>query len=154
MNEVPSSAIIMTIMTIASAILMAILIQAWHGTSALGVRADQTERAMQTQQLTDDYDQYNGSTFSGSEVRNFLSIHRNAEETIVVLSDDGTEIYNSSASDFSKDYSATGHYEITNPDTGASSKNSAYIDPTTSYVCSFEMNANGSIDRIVFSPEG
>lgn len=156
MNEVPSSAIIMTLMTIASAILMVVLIQAWQGTAALGVQADQTAQSMQTQQLADDYDQYNGSTFTGSEVRNFLSIHRNAEETMIVYAADGSELYNSDTEhfDFSTDYSATGHYVITDPGTGETTRNNKYIDPTKSYVCSFEMNANGSIDRIVFSQEG
>ena len=154
MNEVPSSAIIMTLMTIASAILMVVLIQAWQGTAALGVQADQTAQSMQTQQLADDYDQYNGSTFTGSEVRNFLSIHRNAEETIVVFAADGSELYNSDTADFSTDYSATGHSVITDPGNGETTRNNKYIDPTKSYVCSFEMNANGSIDRIVFSQEG
>lgn len=154
MNEVPSSAIIMTLMTIASAILMVVLIQAWQGTAALGVQADQTAQSMQTQQLADDYDQYNGSTFTGSEVRNFLSIHRNAEETMIVYAADGSELYSSDTADFSTDYSATGHYVITDPGTGETTRNHKYIDPTKSYICSFEMNANGSIDRIVFSQEG
>ena len=154
MNEVPSSAIIMTLMTIASAILMVVLIQAWQGTAALGVQADQTAQSMQTQQLADDYDQYNGSTFTGSEVRNFLSIHRNAEETIVVFAADGSELYNSKTADFSIDYSATGHYAVIDQETGETTRNDRYIDPTKSYVCSFEMNANGSIDRLVFSQEG
>lgn len=154
MNEVPSSAIIMTLMTIASAILMVVLIQAWQGTAALGVQADQTAQSMQTQQLADDYDQYNGSTFTGSEVRNFLSIHRNAEETMIVYAADGSELYSSDTADFSTDYSATGHYVITDQGTGETTRNNKYIDPTKSYICSFEMNANGSIDRIVFSQEG
>lgn len=154
MNEVPSSAIIMTLMTIASAILMVVLIQAWQGTAALGVQADQTAQSMQTQQLVDDYDQYNGSAFTGSEVRNFLSIHRNAEETMIVYAADGSELYSSDTADFSTDYSATGHYVITDPGTGETTRNNKYIDPTKSYICSFEMNANGSIDRIVFSQEG
>lgn len=150
MNEVPSSAIIMTVMTIAAAILMGVLISAWQGTASLGVQADQTAQSMQTQQLMDDYDQYNGSTLTGSEVRNFLSIYRNAEEIIVVLKNDGTPLYDSSTADFTTDYSATGHYKLTDSDT----KNDNYINPTQKYVCSFEMNTNGSIDRIVFTPEG
>lgn len=144
----------MTLMTIASAVLVVVLIQAWHGTATLGVQADQTVLSMQTQQLMEDYDQYNGSTFTGSEVRNFLSIHRDAAETMVVLGRDGSELYNSDTADFSTDYSATGHYAKTDQETGTSVQNDTYIDPTGSYVCTFETNANGSIDRIVFTQEG
>lgn len=141
MHEIPSSAIIMVLSTVAAAILMVVLLSAWQGTARLAASSQNTEASMQTEQLMDDYDQYNGSTFTGSEVRNFLSVFRNASECIVVLSLDGSEIYNSSTANFEQDYAATGHIE-----------NNTYISPTAMYVCSFEYNRNGSISRIVFSP--
>ena len=139
----------MTIMTIAAAIMMGILISAWQGTASLGVQADNTAQSMQTEQLMDDYEQYNGSTLSGGEVRNFLSIYRNAEEEIVVLNDDGSESYNSQNSNFDNAYSATGHY--VSEDSGE--RSDCYINPTKMYICSFEMNPNGSINKIVFTPK-
>ena len=147
MSEVPSSAIIAVLSTIAAAILFGVLFSAYQGTTQLAMSSQNTEASMQTEQLLDDYDQYNGSAFTGSEVRNFLSIYRNADEAFVVLSDDGREIYNSLTANFSTDYANTGHYEIDGV------VNSNYISPTATYICSFEFSSNGSISRVVFTPE-
>lgn len=147
MSEVPSSAIIATISTIAAAIMFVVLWNAWQGTAQLSVASQNTEAAMQTEQLLDDYEQYNGSTLTGSDVRNFLSIYRNAEEIIVVYATDGHEAYNSSTADFSTDYSNTGHYIVDG------SVNSNYINPTELYVCTFEFSSNGSISRVLFTPK-
>lgn len=147
MSEVPSSAILATLSTIAAAIMFVILWNAWQGTTQLSVSTQNTEAAMQTEQLLEDYDQYNGSTLTGSDVRNFLSIYRNAEEEIVVFAADGHEAYNSSTADFATDYANTGHYTVDG------SVNANYIGPTELYVCTFEFNNNGSISKVAFTPK-